>query len=280
MVLLQMTARGTRHWKNLDDIDRLRKRNILEMACKMAGDAARPRMNNRAAEIAESCSALVESARVVLRSGKLRPHVPHLFMLAGPCGTVIDLPGTDTDLVESLSSEHSLGVGTDMSLPSAGINAISLAMLLDETVVVRGPEHTLPLFSGWLCICCPLKAGFETIGYIKLSLPADTDIRIAVPLLETLAKKIEHRTILADPLALGKYLDRVFSACALTRREREIAVLWINNATVDEIASALHLAKGTVQQVIKKIYHKTGVNGHCEFILKFLQQHVLSTMWD
>ena len=217
---------------------------------------------------------------MVLRNDRLRPGVPHVFILTAPCGTVIDIPGTDADFIGALSTGLNLGVGTDLSLESSGINAVSLAMQFDETAVVRGPEHTLRLFSNWSCICCPVKIGEETIGYVDLSLPTDADVRIAAPLLEVLCRRIAYRTVMADPLALGKHLNRVFDAYSLTRREKEIAVLWINNASVDEISAALHLARGTVQQVIKKIYHKTDVNSHCQFILKMLHQHVHSALWD
>jgi transcriptional regulator of acetoin/glycerol metabolism len=191
----------------------------------------------------------------------------HLFILTDQIGMTLNLYGTEA-IMETLESVN-LGTGTSFALEHTGINGISMAMQLEETVVVQGKEHHLQLFSGWGCICMPIRVGVEIKAYLDLSFKADMDVTFAVPLLEQVVRRVECQLANNCPEVKRAQVYALFDQYQLTCREKEIGFLWLSNETVEDIASKLHISIGTVRTVFKRVYKKSKVCNKGEFIIKF-----------
>ncbi|GGN99635.1 helix-turn-helix domain-containing protein [Saccharibacillus kuerlensis] len=159
-----------------------------------------------------------------------------------------------------------LKVGDNLSKKASGVNGISLAMEKHKLSVVQGNEHSLVQFKDLNCIASPILCNGRTMGYLDLSVPKECSIDFAVPYIQLLAQNIryncEHqlRPKKNTLLNLDEYL--------LTTREREVALLWLDQKSALYIANQLGIKEGTVRTVIKRIYEKTKVSDRHQFIRK------------
>jgi len=180
---------------------------------------------------------------------------PILLLMTTANGRVIYYGGTPSAV--SKIEEDGLHIGSSFSIEHAGINAISLCHHVKQTVVVQGAEHSLSEFSNWNCLCTPIMVDGDMLGMLDLSFDHLTNIAFAVPLLLQMVNQI------TDLYSLEKTSEGLreekFNAYSFTKREKEIAVAWLENKTVPEIASELTISEQTVRTFIKKIYAKTNV---------------------
>lgn len=274
MDIFSRTAVLQRSWKTLSDVDveMLQSwKKIFHQSIKRCCD-----LNEESAYINEEQlqlvllqkKQLISTVRQELTSIQLCFYKPHVFILTDCNGIVIDLIGSDF-IIEFLSSIN-MGVGTSFSIEHTGINAISLVMELKQMVVVQGPEHSLPLFFDWNCICVPIMIYDEIYGYLDLSFKADTDMELAVPLIEKIVKNIELEIIRNDPFIKQKKVFSLFDQYNLTKREKEIGYGWLVNQTTLEIALLLCISEATVRHTLKKVYSKCEVSNRGQFFRKFI----------
>lgn len=194
--------------------------------------------------------------------------IPHLFFVTDPNGIVIRIIG-QKDIIDRLTSCE-IDVGTSFAHEHAGINGVSLAMRLQGTVVVKDSEHTLAFYKSWACICSPIRLSNEIYGYIDLSFRTDVDVTFAVPLLNGMIEKIE-RNLRGNNARLRKEPDGLlFDAYHLSIREKEVALGWLQNKSVLQMAHTMGITEGTIRNMLKKVYAKTGVSDKGQFFRKFL----------
>lgn len=62
----------------------------------------------------------------------------------------------------------------------------------------------------------------------------------------------------------------------LTKREKEIFELLINNYTTKDIAIKLNISEKTVRNHISNTMQKLGVNGRCNAIIELIKLNALS----
>ncbi|MZQ80570.1 hypothetical protein GQF01_00145 [Paenibacillus sp. 5J-6] len=191
---------------------------------------------------------------------------PHLFALIDTDGILIDICG-DKGITKSLKKYKVIGVS--LSMKHAGINPYSVSKELNATSVIVGKENTLKLFHQFTAICTPLRVADEVIAYIGLVIQIDDDIDFAVALLEQYAKTLQDKQVDVSEDKLIR-LNRLFEEYSLTKREREVAILWLQNQPTSLISFSLCITEGTVWNMIKKIYRKTNVRGKVELVTKFL----------
>lgn len=188
--------------------------------------------------------------------------VPHFFVFASEDLVIIKLYGTESVVRELKSVGVSPGISLDMH--TAGINAISVCKAMDNSSVVIGREHTLELFSGWACVCSPINTNQGVIGFLDLSFHCSIDTTFSVPMLKQMARDIAARIT-----ALSRTEAPSFPGCQLTERETEVAMAWLENCTVPEIASKCGIKESTVRTYLKNIYYKLKISSKGELFIKY-----------
>lgn len=108
--------------------------------------------------------------------------VPYVFTVTDVNGMVLDQFGTRFSMQKMHDS--AIGIGSSFAMEHAGINAVSAAMQLEETVFIRGGEHTIGALQEWSCICVPVHLRGKVYAYIKLSVLGDITPLLAAPFLE------------------------------------------------------------------------------------------------
>lgn len=188
---------------------------------------------------------------------------PFVYLFADQAGTVIDFICTEE--IRHHLEKINLRVGTSMILSEAGINAVSLSMLLEEKVYLHGSDHSLNLFQDWSCLCAPIRIDEQIIGYIDFSFSADEACNHCMLWLSWVVNLLQKNDENTDSRN-----ERSFKPYNLSPREEEIACLWLENRGVLYISSTLHITEGTIRNVIKKFYRKLGVTDKGDFFKKFL----------
>jgi DNA-binding CsgD family transcriptional regulator len=172
-----------------------------------------------------------------------------MFSVFGEFQDGLDLPG--------------LGLGMNLSKYFFGMNAISLAMDMGCIGIVRGVEHTMPIFQHWNSVCSPIFGDGAVQGYISISVPVERQVEFAVPFLQQLSAK----------LSVNKEIARTdhteeFRQFNLSPREREVAHGWFLRKSALYISCELGIKEGTVRNIVKNIYSKMNVGDRSQFIKK------------
>ncbi len=213
-------------------------------------------------------STFISQTNEVIRSLHEQLCTPHFFILTDADGMMLDAVSFNSAL--QLLENINIGLGTLFALDCGGINAISMAMLLHSTVVLKGTEHTLDLFKDWTCICFPIKNGESVVGYLDLSFKSDIEVTFAVPLLERAIREIEKKLQNLNPEIKQKKIIELFDAYSLSIREKEVGYRWLQNQSALQIATSMGITEGTVRNMLKKVYAKTGICDKGQFIRKFI----------
>ncbi|CAM3712924.1 LuxR C-terminal-related transcriptional regulator [Marinicrinis lubricantis] len=191
---------------------------------------------------------------------------PHFYMLTDTTGMMLRTYGNSV-ILEKLVSIGMLE-GASFQLEHAGINAVAASIHTGHISVVRGEEHTLHIFSDWMCICGPITNGARIVGYLDFSMHKDEDASLAAAILYRIISDIEKRLQYFDDTMNAR--KHKLTQYSLTPREAEVAARWLANNTTAQIAADLFISEETVRTYIKKIYKKTGSNGKGAFLQKFL----------
>ncbi|SDT19944.1 regulatory protein, luxR family [Paenibacillaceae bacterium GAS479] len=189
---------------------------------------------------------------------------PWFFILTDQEGIIMDIYGPAT--VKERLNQIEMKPGASLSMHHAGVNAVSVSILTSKKSCVQYKEHEMDLFHQFVCLCCPIRLNGQIVGYLDLSHSYSFDIEITVPLMEMLVQSVER--ILSAGLASLAALDRA----KLTPREKDVAHLWVQGRTANEIGWELGITEGTVRNMVKKIYVKTYVKDKAEFVRRFYKR--------
>ncbi|WP_410512436.1 LuxR C-terminal-related transcriptional regulator [Paenibacillus sp. BR2-3] len=209
--------------------------------------------NNGAKKVTDH-SNFIQTTKEVLKG--FAPDIPlaHLFLLTDQQGDILYLQGSREILIRL--EAVGINVNASLSAANAGINAISLAMYLNDMVVVEGHEHTLEIFREWTCLCVPIPLPDNEVGYLDLSFQKGVHIQFAIPLLKHISWLIQSK------MTYEQHTDQLqkLEMFNLSKRELEVAQYWLYNKSVLHISHVLGIAEGTVRNTLKKVYRKTGVH--------------------
>lgn len=200
---------------------------------------------------------------------KIRKYISIDFavFLTDNTGRIIDIHLSSPAIKEELD-KAGLAVGTSLAKHSLGLNAVSLAAEINSIAVVKGKEHTSPLFSDWNCVCSPLYSEGDTQGYVDISFYKEQQIELAIPLMLQIAENVSGKWMKSNPeLQLFK-LQLVLDEYSLTGREKDVAQMWLAEKSALYISNELGISEGTVRNVIKSIYNKINVSDRWQFIKK------------
>lgn len=193
---------------------------------------------------------------------------PHLFVITDREANIMKLFTTPHKIRQL--EQINFKAGSSLSLENAGINGVSFAMKMNQTVVIQGHEHDLQLLSQWTCICAPIKHNDETIAYLDLSIHADKDVSFAVPILNQMVRKIEESLTKKIPTTKKALFKSILKNYNLTQRETDVALLLIDNMSHEHIAKKLFISVETIRTHSRKVYAKTNAKDRSDFIRQFL----------
>lgn len=182
-----------------------------------------------------------------------------MFFLTDASGMVLDVRTNSVELERRLAMNR-IGPGVRFTSAQFGRNAVVSAVKSGALAVVRDFEHDAPLFRDWTCICMPIRISDKPIGFLDLSFLGRKDLDFAVPLVECLCRNVEHRLSMRRFASGPEEWRDILQKYDLTPREIDVAVGWLMNHTVREIADHLAISEATVRTVLKNIYRKTGAS--------------------
>ncbi len=113
----------------------------------------------------------------------------HLVALTTPSGILAQIAGDPTVRAKAEQAIHFVA-GADYGELSAGTNAIGTALATGQAVTVRGAEHFIAPFHGWICTAAPIwdRATGQLLGSIDVTGPLyDTPRHPAVTLIQMLS---------------------------------------------------------------------------------------------
>lgn len=262
-----------RTWVNLSDIDEHVRKEWNTAFLSTGMDPKSKVINSLAFHEKQRVieKTLISIVREELDLIKVTINKPYVFVLTDHNAVALDVIGPKV-ILDSLE-QHNVGVGTSFALEHAGINAISVAMLLHRIAIVQGGEHSLDFFTHWSCVCLPIHIGSKIFGYLDLSLGADEDVTLAVPLIEYIVRNVEHILERIDPEARKMWIIERLSRYDLTNKEKEVGYYWFEGKTRPEIAKIFILSENTVRTHINNLSEKMGVRGRVEFSKKIDKNH-------
>ncbi|WP_310550521.1 helix-turn-helix transcriptional regulator [Paenibacillus glufosinatiresistens] len=195
--------------------------------------------------------------------------LPFTLMAVSAEGRVLELIHSNETLRRE-AEQAGLRRGLMLDSLHAGMNAVSLAMETGGPTVVRGVEHSHPVFRQWNCICAPLVFEDRRYGFLDLSFSVAREVEFAVPFVIKLAEDISAQVQACDPCMRRSRIQELFQEFGLTPREREVAELWMNKKGALHISSQLGISEGTVRNTVKRIYEKMKVSDRAEMIGRLL----------
>ncbi|MBY9077548.1 hypothetical protein KIH86_26885 [Paenibacillus sp. HN-1] len=196
--------------------------------------------------------------------------IPFAAFLTDEHGFILDV------ISHSLPFRSSgLEVGSNLAKGSCGLNAVSLSMEKNGIGVVRGDEHTLPIFRTWNCVSAPLEWNGDTRGYIDLSFESNCRVEFAIPFVKLLSLNAASRLMQEERILHERRkedLEPLFEAFRLSPGEREIAQAWMARKSAMYIAGELGIAEETVLNMVRSIYTKMNVGDRGQFMSKLAPQ--------
>lgn len=262
-----------RPWTILSDVD-LNSINEWKHVFLLTGLTSQtPKLKKRfEIQPSEQMEQLINIVRETLIHIEKSMCIPHVFIFTDHLGVVHHISGSN-DVLNSLE-KHNIGVGTPFALEFAGINAISMAMQLKDTIVLQGNEHSLNIFSQWSCVCCSIRMEHKVYGYLDLSFHVDDDeilaITLAVTILTRIVKDLKYQLEKISNLESRKLT--FFEKCdiyELTNKEKEIAYYWFEGYNRNQLSKLLYISSDTVKSHIRNISKKVGISGRNLFVSKF-----------
>jgi transcriptional regulator of acetoin/glycerol metabolism len=192
-----------------------------------------------------------------------------VFILTNINGVVLAVHGRE-EMINKLDIEQNLGIGTSFIMEHAGVNAISVAKELKEDVFVRGSEHNLKMFSEWSCFCGPIRSEEGIIAYLDMSFAKHEDHFLAGLVFDLVMRNIHYTIQSTSPVLQKEKIYDNFNNFKLSPREKEIGYGWLMNHSALRMAKELGIVEGTVRNVLKNVYRKTGVCDKGQFIRRFM----------
>jgi len=164
--------------------------------------------------------------------------------------------------------------GTDFSERSAGTNAISMCFRLRRTVILFGPQHYLiDLFGQIWCVAGEVYLpNGELLWIFDVSAPTENDLRLAFLVVNLVTKHLQQAVAEVWHQQQWSEEMRVIAASLavepLTKGELEILPYLVERNSYGDIGRILHLAPGTVNTHVSRIYNKMHVGRREELTTK------------
>ncbi|MFD2672563.1 helix-turn-helix transcriptional regulator [Marinicrinis sediminis] len=198
---------------------------------------------------------------------------PHLFIITDSNGVVLYIEGDEMSMANA-EIMHNIGVGSSLSMNSAGTNPVSTAMAVKRPVYLQGDQHYLEGMKDWLGMSIPLFSEHEPMAYSYFACGKDLPGSFIYPCIETLAGNLQNEVnkleLQNKSWFMEETLEKNLKAYKLTEREQDIAKYWMLDYDYKQISKVLGISENTVRVYVSKINNKMKVNSKASLILRIL----------
>lgn len=214
---------------------------------------------------------------VIQKQGLLKSNAfyfPNLLMVTDSNGVILHMNGDERSILNA-ASINNIGIGSALSLTSAGTNAVSAAIELQRPVWIHGEDHYLDTMHDWVTMCVPIhNSDNHCVGYLALSAFQDVSAPFLYPCIESIALSMEYEIrkteLQSKTWFVEEILEERLKAFKLTFREKEIATYWLLDYDYKQIGKVLGISENTVRVYVTKINSKLKVNSKASLILRVL----------
>jgi transcriptional regulator of acetoin/glycerol metabolism len=214
---------------------------------------------------------------VIQKQGLLKNNAfyfPNLLMVTDGNGVIVHMSGDEHSIMNA-ARINNIGIGSALSLTSAGTNAVSAAIELQRPVWIHGEDHYLDTMQDWITLCVPIHTSDNhAVGYIALCAFQEVSAPFLYPCIESIALSMEYELrkseLQSKTWFVEEILEERLKAFKLTLREKEIAMYWLLDYDYKQIGKVLGISENTVRVYVTKINSKMKVNSKASLILRVL----------
>ncbi|MDR6549535.1 LuxR C-terminal-related transcriptional regulator [Paenibacillus qinlingensis] len=214
---------------------------------------------------------------VILRQAHLKTNTfyfPNLLMVTDNHGVILTINGDERSILQA-ANLNNIGIGSSLSLSSAGTNAVSAAIDLQRPVWISGEDHYLDTMHNWVTMCVPIQpADHQIIGYLVLTAFEHISAPFMYPCIKSIALLLEYELrkteLQSKTWFVEEMLEERLKAFKLTLREKEVATYWLLDYDYKQIGKVLGISENTVRVYVTKINRKLKVNSKASLILSVL----------
>ncbi|OCT14141.1 hypothetical protein A8709_25170 [Paenibacillus pectinilyticus] len=214
---------------------------------------------------------------VILRQAHLKTNTfyfPNLLMVTDSHGVILTINGDERSILQA-TNLNNIGIGSSLSLSSAGTNAVSAAIDLGRPVWISGEDHYLDTMHNWVTMCVPINtADNQGIGYLVLTAFQHISAPFMYPCIKSIALLLEYELrkteLQSKTWFVEEMLEERLKAFKLTLREKEVATYWLLDYDYKQIGKVLGISENTVRVYVTKINRKLKVNSKASLILSVL----------
>ncbi|OAB40666.1 hypothetical protein PMSD_01855 [Paenibacillus macquariensis subsp. defensor] len=217
----------------------------------------------------EEYQKVIDIVHSVLEAAERALYNFSIFVFSDIDGAILYISKSEVALAQLHTAN--IGVGSYLNMKCAGVNAVSVAMKLQDKVLLKGEEHQIEVFKRWTCLCYPIRSAKGIVGYLNISISSQESSSFIFLLMEKLTSAIESRIYATTDHNRDDQLSVELEKLGLTRRETEIGTHWLMNKSALHIALKLGITEGTTRNHIKKIYRKTNVSDKGQYMKKYLK---------
>jgi RNA polymerase sigma factor (sigma-70 family) len=208
----------------------------------------------------------------LLRSNTL--YFPNLLIVTDSIGVILHISG-DEGSIANAARMNNIGIGSALSLTSAGTNALSVAVELRRPVWISGSEHYLEMMHEWVTMCVPIRnSDNQCAAFLVLCAFQQVAAPFLFPCLESIAMSMESELrkseLHSKSWVIEELLEERLKLFKLTDREKEIAMYWLLDYDYRQIGKVLGISENTVRVYVTKINSKLKVNSKASLILRVL----------
>ncbi|CAN7585706.1 LuxR C-terminal-related transcriptional regulator [Paenibacillus sp. LjRoot153] len=214
---------------------------------------------------------------VILRQAHLKTNTfyfPNLLMVTDNHGVILTINGDERSILQA-ANLNNIGIGSSLSLSSAGTNAVSAAIDLQRPVWISGEDHYLDTMHNWVTMCVPIQtADNQIMGYLVLTAFQYISAPFMYPCIKSIALLLEYELrkteLQSKTWFVEEMLEERLKAFKLTLREKEVATYWLLDYDYKQIGKVLGISENTVRVYVTKINRKLKVNSKASLILSVL----------
>ncbi|WP_164821741.1 helix-turn-helix domain-containing protein [Paenibacillus koleovorans] len=214
---------------------------------------------------------------VIQKQGLLKKnsfYFPNLLMVTDSNGVILHISGDERSISNAVRMNN-IGIGSAMSITSAGTNAISAAIELQRPVWISDEDHYLDTMQDWVTMCVPIhNSENHCVGYLALSAVRHVFAPFLYPCIESIALSMEYELrkseLQTKSWLVEEVLEERLKSFKLTFREKEIAMYWLLDYDYKQIGKVLGISENTVRVYVTKINSKLKVNSKASLILRVL----------
>jgi DNA-binding CsgD family transcriptional regulator len=199
-------------------------------------------------------------------------YFPNLLMVTDGNGVILHMNG-DEQSVLNAERMNNIGIGSSLSIASAGTNAVAVAIELQRPVWINGKNHYLNTMKDWVTMCVPIRnSDNQCAAFLAFSTFRRVSAPLVYPGIESIAMSMEHELRKMEMQNKSWFVEEILEErlklFKLTFREREIATYW--DYDYRQIGKVLGISENTVRVFVTKINNKLQVNSKASLILRVL----------